>query len=426
MASEQDHDAEIPSIAEEVAPVSAAFAPVDPGPKSDVRHGAIVFILGALNALGPLSIDMYLPAFPMMGEELHVPDGAIEGTLATFLAGLACGQLIYGPLSDRFGRRVPLMIGAIIFILGGIGCALANSLPILVSARLVQALGGAACMVIGRAVVRDLFEEKRAAKVYAHIMLVVGAAPILAPWIGGRILLLGSWRWIFVVLAAFGGLCLLLAALFLPETLPRKRRSAKVTLWGSLRTYGSLLLNSRFVGCLLVTGLVAGMLFSYISGSPSVFIEKYHVTPQQFGYFFGLNSLGLIAGGQLNHWLARRRMPAQILALSLPAGAAVGLALLVVGSTAWGGLPLLAGLLFLCLIAIGISYPNLPAVALAPFGKQAGSASSLFGMAYFALGALGGAAVGWLHDGTALPMTALVAGCSAAAWIVFLALVRRA
>ena len=379
------------------------------------RH--LVLLLGMLTAFGPVSIDMYLPAFPQITRELAARPGAVQFTLAAFLFGAALSQTFYGPLADRFGRRAPLLGGCCLYALGSIGCALAPSMPVLLAARLVQALGGAAGMVIARAVVRDLFDERRSAHIFSQLMLVMGAAPILAPWIGGQVLALGSWRAIFVVLAGFGAVCFTASALGLPESLPPERRS-RHGMPAVFRTFGELLRNRRFLGYALIAGCTAGANFAYIAGASLVYIELYGVSPQHFGFFFAANALGLIGASQINRLLLRRFTPEAILARSLAVNVLAGAALVFCGATGRGGLPALALLLFVGLSSVGLSFPNLTAAALAPFGRAAGSASAVLGTLQFAVGGLSGALVGLLHNGTALPMTAVFAVCATGALLV--------
>ncbi len=375
----------------------------------------LTLTLGVLTVFGPLAIDMYLPAFSHIAAELKVPTGSVGFTLAAYLLGSSLGQLFYGPLADAYGRRAPLLAGCVLFGLGSLGCAAANSIPILAACRVLQAVGGAAGMVIARAVVRDLFNAREAARMYSHLMLVMGVGPVLAPTFGGQVLRWGGWRAIFLLLAGFSLTAFMLTLRALPETLPRDRR-AKVSLPGTLRTFGGLLREPHFRVFSLVAGFGSGTLFAYISGSPFVFIELYGISEQNFGLLFGLNAAGFIAAAQLNHRLLRHREPRKILRGSAAFGAVAGVGLLISGATGWGGLPGLWTLLFICLLSLGLAGPNVAALALAPFGRQAGSASSLLGTAQFLIGSLAGAAVGFFHNGTALPMTAAVCLCCAGSY----------
>ena len=385
------------------------------------RH--LVLLLGMLTAFGPVSIDMYLPAFPQITRELAARPGAVPFTLAAFLFGAAFSQVFYGSLADRFGRRRPLLAGCCLYAIGSLGCAFAPSMHVLLAARLVQALGGAAGMVIARAVVRDVFDERHSAHIFSQLMLVMGVAPILAPWIGGQLLVLGSWRLIFLVLAGFGGICFAASACGLPETLPSEKR-IRHGMPGVLRTFGELLGNRRFLGYALIAGCTAGTNFAYISGASLVYIELHGVSPQHFGFFFAANALGLIGASQCNRLLLRRFTPEAILARSLTVNMLAGVVLVFCGATGWGGLPALALLLFVGLSSVGLSFPNLTAAGLAPFGRAAGSASAVLGTLQFAVGGFAGALVGLLHNGTALPMTAVFAGCATGALLALRLLVK--
>ena len=389
-------------------------------PKSTV---GLTLILGALTAFGPLSVDMYLPAFPRIGKDFGVPVGAVGFTLSAYLFGSALGQVIYGPLADRFGRRRPLIIGCCVFAGGALGCALAPSLGVLGLARVIQALGGAAGMVITRAVVRDLFHERDAARMFSQLMLVMGISPILAPWLGGQILAVGTWRMLFFLLVGFGVLGAVISAVWLPETLPVEKRT-RGGLPATVRSFWGLLRERHFQGYALVAGLGSGSLFGYITGSPVIFMEIHHVSEQRFGLFFGVNAAGFIGAAQLNRWLLRKYSPATILSGATFAGVCAGITLVICAATGWGGLPALAILLFASLAALGLAGPNVAAAALAPYGHAAGSASGLLGMTQFLVGGLAGGAVGFFHNGTALPLALTVATTWAGSFIALRTLAR--
>lgn len=391
-------------------------------PQRAPRHLALV--LGILTAFGPFSIDTYLPAFPQITRDLAARPGRVQLTLAVFLLCAGAGQAFYGSLADRLGRRRPMLLGCALYALGSLGCAFAPTMNWLIAARAVQALGGAAGLVVSRAVVRDLFDERAAARMFSQLMLVMGIAPIVAPWLGGQILTFGSWRLIFLLLAAFGCACFVMTALALPETHPPVRRTREGLL-AALRTFGSLLQHRQFLGYSLVAGFTSGTNFAYIAGSSFVYIELYGVSVQHFGLFFGLNALGLMVSTQMNRWLLLRRAPETILAGALATNLTAGLALAVCGATGWGGLPAVMVFLFVSLFSIGLSFPNLAAAAMAPFGRKAGSASAVLGTLQFAVGGIAGAAVGLLHNGTALPMTGTVAVCAMGGFAALHTLVTR-
>lgn len=379
-------------------------------------YARLALILGTLAAFGPLSIDMYLPALPTIAGEFGATTAAIQQTLSAFFIGLALGQLFYGPISDRVGRRAPLLFGCAMYTAVSLGIVAAPSVGWLLGLRFLQALGSSAGVVIGRSVVRDLFDERESARMFSFLVLVMGIAPITAPLIGGQLLITFGWRAVFWVLAGFGVLCFLMVWLWLDESLPHARRTAS-GLGSVLRGYGALLADARYMGFALAGGLASAAMFAYISGSPFVFIELNSVPPAQFGLFFGANAFGLIAASQLNRWLLTRYASAQLLVVALSVTAGAALLLLVATLFGVGGFPLMLILLFVTIASTGMVGPNAMALALAPYGRHAGSASALLGATQFAAGALAGALVGVLANGTALPMTGVIALCGVGAWL---------
>jgi MFS transporter, DHA1 family, multidrug resistance protein len=299
----------------------------------------ITLILGALTAFAPMSIDMYLPALPEIGRSLGADTASVQLTLSAFFIGLAVGQAIYGPLADRFGRKGPLYFGLIVYIAASIGCALASDIQALIGLRLVQALGGCVGIVIARAVVRDLYGHQESARMFSVLMLVMGVAPILAPLLGGYVLIWFGWRAIFWVLALFGLSCLIAAALILPETRPA--HTMKPNVLSAIAGYGRLLVDRRFIGYTLAGGLAQAGLFAYISGSPFVFIEVFGVPAQHYGWLFGLNALGLIVASQINRRLLSRHTSDELLKRANLTNALFGIALAGIALGGVGGLPLL-------------------------------------------------------------------------------------
>ena len=370
------------------------------------RYRLLAALLGALTALGPLGVDMYLPAFPVMGVALDASPAAIQRTLATFLLGMALGQLAYGPLSDRIGRRRPMFVGIAVFVLASIGCAMAASAEALTWLRLMQALGGCVGVVVARAVVRDLCDERGAVRMMAALMLVMGAAPILAPMLGGWLMAAFGWRAIFWVLAAYGALALLAMALFLPESLPpeRRRHDSPVQV---LLVYLGILRDRRFLSCALAGALPMTGLFTYLVGSPHVLMGKHGLDPVTYGMAFGANAIGLILVAQITARLARRYPPMMLLDRALMAQAAVGVFALgaVLSGQLW---PLLIA--FFCYLSVmGAVLPVAGAMAMAPLGRVAGSASALIGTLQFGSGAVVGVVLGALGGGAAWPMGVLLA-----------------
>jgi DHA1 family bicyclomycin/chloramphenicol resistance-like MFS transporter len=375
-----------------------------------LKHGllSLTLVLGALAAFGPMSTDMYLPSLPTLARVFAAEGGAVQLTLAASFVGLAVGQLVYGPLADRYGRKRPLYGGIVVFVLASAGCALAPTLDSLVVLRFVQALGGCAGIVIVRAVVRDLFEAQDAARMFSRIMLVMGAAPILAPLAGGYLLVVFGWQSIFWTLAAFGGLCLLGSVLWLPET---RGRHAAVALSQALPSYLALLRDRRFLGFALAGGLAQAGMFAYISGSPQVFIDIHGVPAQHYGWLFGLNAFGLIAASQVNRRLLRRHSARHVLQRMNAVNAILGVVLVLLAATGTLGFAGILLPLFGYVASLGMIFPNSQALAMAGQPGRAGTASALIGTLQFSAAALASALVAALDDGTALPMAGVIAGC---------------
>ena len=409
--------------------MSATSVPTHADPAAPVIVRAhpkrVIFILGAVTAFAPVAIDMYLPAFPSIALDLHAEMGQVELTVSLFLAGLGIGQAMYGPLSDRWGRRRPLLIGGLLYAVAAIGCALSHSIGWLLAGRLLMALGGAAGGVVTRAVVRDWFDAEQSAHVFSTLMLVMGAAPILAPLLGGQLLLLTGWRGLFVLFALFGVACTVAVAAWLPESLPPSRRTSGG--FGEVFAgYGRLLRDRRFTAFTLAAGFASGLLFTYITGAAAVIMDLYGVPAQKFGFFFGANAIGLIAGSQVNRRLLKFYTSAQILRGVYHVTAIAGLLLLAQGLTGWGGLPALSALLFVVLTTMGFVYPNLSALTMAPFKTQAGSASALLGTSQYVIGCMAGGVVSLFHNGTAIPMTAIMAINGVIGWVLVRRALRRA
>nr|WP_236718270.1 multidrug effflux MFS transporter [Actinoplanes sp. TFC3] len=382
----------------------------------------LVLVLGFLIALGPLTIDMYLPALPTITNELHTTAAAVQLTLTGTLVGLALGQLLVGPLSDAVGRRTPLLFGVGVHIFASVLCVIAPNLAVLGTLRVLQGLGAAAGAVVAMAIVRDLFTGLPAARLLSRLMLVMGAAPILAPTLGGITLNWTSWRGVFVVLTVFGVAILTVTALGLPETLPvERRRNGGVG--GTLRDYGRLFTDRAYLGLVLVAGLAMAALFAYVSGSSFVFQDEYGMSEQQFGFVFGAGAIGLITATQGNVLLLRRFSPARILITSLAVGATAGVVLLVFASTGFGGLSGILVPLWVVLAATGLAMPNAPALALSRHGEAAGTAAALLGAIQFGVGALAAPLVGVLGN-DAVGMGLVIAGGMVAANIVLALVVR--
>ena len=384
----------------------------------------LVLILGLLTAFGPLSIDMYLPAFPDIEQSLAASPASVELSLAVFFGGIAAGQMLYGPVSDRFGRKPPLYFGLGLYGLASLGCALAWSIEALIAFRFLQALGGGAGVVISRAVVRDRYDHTEAARVFSLLMLVMGVAPILAPLMGGYLSMALGWRSLFWLLALVSFGVIFLVRRFLPETLNRGAGAPALTFGTMLADYRIVLRDRRFVGYALANSCALAGMFAYISGSSFVLINLYDIPKQDFGLFFGANAFGLIALSQLNRRLLRGVALDRLLSIGLAVMLACG-AYLLLGGLFRFPLWLFVPGLFLFVAEIGLIGPNSAAGALKNHPERAGSAAALLGTLQFSLGALSSFGVSALHDGTARPMTLVMALSAALAFAAYRSLVAR-
>lgn len=372
-----------------------------------------IIILGALSAFGPLAVDFYLPGFPAIALAFGTDEKHLQLTLASYFLGLSIGQLAYGAVADRFGRRVPLLFGASLFTLASLACAFAPNLEWLIGARFVQALGGCAGMVIARAIVSDRCDAVQSAKVFSQLMLVMGLAPILAPMLGGLLVNLYGWQSIFISLTAFSALASIAVALGLPESMPATH--PRQPLSGALTQYRRLLGDRIFLGHALTGGIAMAGMFSYIAGSPFVFIKLYGVPPEHYGWLFGTNAAGFILVSQLNARLVGKKGPAFLLSRVIWMYLAAALALLAIAGLRTEQLwPLLVPL-FVCIACLGSITPNASACAMNGQWARAGSASALLGCLQFSVAAAAAALVGVLHDGTALPMALVICSCGALA-----------
>ena len=376
----------------------------------------LAIILGALGAIAPLSIDMYLPALPALGRDFGAEASRIQLTLSAFLMGLALGQIVAGPVSDARGRRRPLLIGMAAYAVASLLCTLAPSAGVLVVLRFVQGAAGSAGIVIASAVVRDLYAGVAAARLFSMLMLVSGLAPILAPIIGAQVLHFTSWHGVFIVLAVLGALLLLGVALGLRETLPPERRQ-QGGIRATVTTFRHLLADRSFLGYTLASGLAFAAMFAYISGSPFVLQDIYMVSPQQFSLLFGMNAVGLVAASQINARLVGRVAPRRLLVGGLIAQVVGAMALLLIVTSDQIGLAGVVPSLFVVVASLGFVRPNATMLALADHPRTAGTASALMGVLQFASGAVAAPLVG-LGGLSAVPMAAVIAALSGAALAV--------
>ena len=384
-----------------------------------------VLLLSALTAVGPLTIDLYLAAFPQIVSELSTSPARVHLTMTSTLAGLAVGQLLIGSLSDAYGRRRPLLIALGVYIVSSFAIIGVQSVQWLTALRAIEGLSGAAGMVLAMAVVRDLFSGIGIGKIISRLMLVVGVAPILAPTLGAQILHFGTWRTMFAVLGGFGVLLFVVAAVFLPESLPAEHRRTGGTR-AALSSYRSLLTDWSFIGVVLMGAFYMGAMFAYVSSSTFVFQEGYGLTASQFGYVFGAGALGVTAGSQINGALVGRFRPERIVTVAIAGGWLLAAALFVVALTMTvdgGGFWPLVLLLVPTLATVGFVLPSVPAIVLERNGHQAGSAAALNGALGFVMGALVAPVTGFF-GGTAAAMAGVMFGVATISGLLLL-LVRR-
>jgi DHA1 family bicyclomycin/chloramphenicol resistance-like MFS transporter len=374
----------------------------------------LIVLLGSITAIGPLSIDTYLPAFPTIARKLDTSASSVQLTLTACLAGLALGQLVAGSLSDRLGRRLPILLGLSGYVAASLLCAVAPDVATLAGLRFLQGLCGAAGLVVCQAVVRDMYSGAAAVRVFSSLMLVIGVAPILAPVLGGQLLALFSWRGIFVALAVIGAVVLLAVATRLPETLPPERRDRR-GLRHTLATLRRLLGLREFMGYAVASSLTFATVFAYVSGSSFVLQDIYGLSPTMFSIVFGANGIGLIAASQVNARLVGRLEPLTILRGALLTLAAATLVLLAVilagGLGAWAVMVPL----FVVVCCFAFALPNATALALADHPEVAGAASALLGVIQFVSGAAIAPLVGIAGTDTAVPMGVVMSALGIAA-----------
>lgn len=405
------------------SPAATTVAPTSyEGPRSRGQRLTLIVVLGGLIALGPLTIDMYLPALPTITTDLMTTSSTIQLTLTGTLVGLALGQLVIGPLSDALGRRRPLLIGTAVHVLASAAIIIAPNVAVLGALRVLQGVGAAAGAVIAIAIVRDLFSGRAAATLLSRLMLVMGVAPVVAPTLGGYLLAVTSWRGVFAFLAVYGLVIIPLTAWTLRETLPVERRSSAGVV-RTLRTYGRLFQDRTFVGLILVAGLTMAGLFGYVAGSSFVFQEEFGLNQQQFGLVFGAGAVWLIAATQLNAHLLRRFEPRVLLLAAVIGGTLSGLVLLALAATGLGGIIGIIVPMWAVLFSVGLALPNAPALALARHGDAAGTAAALLGAVQFGVGAIVSPMVGILGN-DAVAMGAVVAGGLFLALAVLVVVVR--
>ncbi len=366
----------------------------------------LLVVLGSLMAFASISTDTYLPAFPAIAADFGVTEGRIQLTISSYLIGFSLGQLIWGPISDRVGRRGPIIWGMVLFVVGSAGCGLSGSAEGLILWRLLQALGASAGPVLARAMVRDLYARERAAQMLSTLMLIMAVAPLLGPIVGGQILELSGWRSIFWCLTAVGFISAI-GVLMIDETLPAERRD-QGRLAGVWRSYGRVLSDRRLIGYAAVGGFYYGGAFAYIAGTPFAYIDYYKVLPTAYGLLFAVNVVGLMAANFFNARLVVRLGPDRILRFGAVMAALSGVLLAVDARLGLGGLWGLAIPLFFYFSAAGFIVANSVAGALTAFPREAGAASAVLGAVHYGAGIFSAALLGWLADGTPWPMGVVI------------------
>jgi DHA1 family bicyclomycin/chloramphenicol resistance-like MFS transporter len=378
-----------------------------------------IFTLGLLSAMGAFSIDMYLPGFPDIARDLHTTVAHITLSITSFFIGISVGQMIYGPLLDKFGRKKPLYIGLVVYLVTSIACAYAPTANALIGSRFLQALGACAGMVASRALVRDLFPVQENAKIFSLLMLVLALSPIVAPTLGGYVTFAFGWQSIFIILATIAGLTLLLVLFKLPEG---RKPDASLSLLPRPIINGFLEVTKvpQFYTYAFAGAIASSGLYAYIAGSPFVFMELYHVTEKQYGWIFAIIAMGLIVASQVNTLLLRRYSSEQIIRVTLFCQCLAGIALVLGTYFHFLGLYSTIFLIWVFLSTQGFAFPNSSALSLAPFTRNAGTASALMGAVQLGIGAISTALVSILNNGTPMPMAAVMCACAIGSFLVLM------
>lgn len=391
-------------------------------PPSDKQSLWLLAILSALMAFASISTDVYLPAMPVMAQALHASAGQLEMTISGYLIGFSLGQLVWGPLGDRYGRRVPIALGLLLFIAGCAGCALSTTAPMVITWRAVQAVGACASVVLARAMIRDLYQGHRAAQMLSTLMTVMAVAPLVGPSVGSLVLKLGSWQLIFWAMTAFAAITL--GALYtLPETLPPALRN-HAPLSQAFKRYGRLLTDRRIIGYASAGGCFYGAMYAYIAGTPFAYIDYYHLSPTGYGVIFAAGVVGIMLANQVNARLVKRLGSDQLMRIGTVVAALAGVWLAV---DAWGDIAGLMGLvlpLFVFVACAGLIIANSIVGALQGFPEVAGAVSALVGALQYGTGIIGSGMVGAFADGTPRPMATVIAGFAVASMVCALWLVR--
>lgn len=381
------------------------------------QHVLTILILGALSTVSPFSIDMYLPGFPAIATDLGTTMARVQLSLTAYLIGIAFGQLLYGPLLDRFGRRLPMYVGLVVYLVATIGCAFSTSIDALIVMRFFQALGGCGGMVASQALVRDLFPTNKTAQAFSSITLVIAVSPMIAPTVGGYLTVAFGWQSIFFTLAILTSMILAAVHFMLPEgrkadaTLSLKPRSV-------MHNFGVVIKEPQFIIYTLAGGIAMSAPFAFIAGSADVFINLYGVTEKQYGWVFAFVAAGIIGSSQLNHLLLKKFTNGELVRYPLIYQTVLGSVMVIGTLYGWFNFYGLLAIMFVFVTGQGLVGPNTTALSLAPFSKLTGSAASLLGSYRMAVGGIVSALVGAFHNGTAVPMVAMMAACPATALVI--------
>jgi MFS transporter, DHA1 family, multidrug resistance protein len=379
----------------------------------------LVFLLGLLSTISPFSIDMYLPGFPAIARDLHTNIASVQLSLTSYFIGIAVGQMLYGPLLDRFGRKSPLYVGLAVYVLASLACAFTESVEALITMRLLQAIGGCAGMVSAQALVRDLFPPDKTAQAFSFMTLVVAISPMIAPTVGGYLTVAFGWHSLFILLAIITLIVIACAYFFLPSG-KKADPTISLTPVSVIKNFYTVIKQPQFLLYTLTGGFAAAAPFAYIAGSADVFINLYGSSPQEYGWIFAAVAAVIIGTTQLNHVFLRRSTSQKVIKVNLIIQSCIGFVLLIGTYLGWYDKITLIILIGLFLAGHGLTNPNATALSLAPFSKHTGSAASLGGSFRMAMGGVGSALVSAFYNGTAIPMVAVMTGCVAIGALILL------
>jgi DHA1 family bicyclomycin/chloramphenicol resistance-like MFS transporter len=383
------------------------------------QHFIVILILGALSTISPFSIDMYLPGFPGIAADLNTTIASVQLSLTSYFIGIAIGQLLYGPLLDRYGRKTPLYAGLIIYIIASLACALTTSVNALIAMRFMQALGGCAGMVAAQALVRDLYPVNKTAQAFSSITLVVAVSPMIAPTVGGYVTAAYGWHAVFIILAGITALICFAVHFLLPQG---KRADPSLSLYPNavIRNFTTVIKQPQFLLYTLAGGIATAAPFAYIAGSADVFMNIYGFNEKEYGWIFAFIAFAIIGSTQLNHILLKKFKSSQLVLSALLIQVFIG-SILVVGTLYhWYGEISMILLIAVYLSAHGLTNPNTVTLALVPFSRHTGSAASLLGGFRMAMGGLASAMVSWFHNNTPMPMVGVMVLCAVVGLIILI------